>query len=277
MPKGLLLDFYGTVVEDDDAVMDAIAEQVAAGASTPVTGPAVSEAWGREFATVADGPPFRSLRESAVASLATVMAEVGCAGDPASLCAAQFAYWRSPPLRPGTREFLSRVTVPVCVVSDVDRDDLAAATAYHGLTFTAVVTSEDVGVYKPHLAMFTRGLAALGLGAGEVLHVGDSLTADVGEAHAAGIRAAGQPPGAGGAGQRAGHVRGHEPGRVGFRPRGSVAAVLNDTYPTDQDTCRPASAVSRYRSSSRSGLSRSSRRSRSRPRLVILVWAWWLA
>lgn len=35
--KGLLLDFYGTVVEDDDAIMDAIAAQVAAGASTPVT------------------------------------------------------------------------------------------------------------------------------------------------------------------------------------------------------------------------------------------------
>jgi len=188
--KGLLLDFYGTVVEDDDAIMDAIAERVAAGASTAVTVRDVGEAWGREFEAVAAGPEFRSLRESAMGSLATVMAEVGCAGDPAALCAPQFAYWQSPPLRPGAREFLSRVTVPVCVVSDVDRADLQAAMAHHGLAFTAVVTSEDVGAYKPDRAMFTRALAALGLGADEVLHVGDSINADVRGAQAAGIRAA---------------------------------------------------------------------------------------
>jgi 2-haloacid dehalogenase len=188
--KGVLLDFYGTVVEDDDAAMDAIAGRVAAGASTPVSAHDVGEAWGREYEAVAAGPEFRSLRECALVSLATVMAEVGCAGDPAALCARQFAYWRSPPLRPGTREFLSRVTVPVCVVSDVDRTDLQAAMAHHALVFTAVVTSEDVGAYKPDRAMFTRALAALGLGAGEVLHVGDSINADVRGAHAAGIRAA---------------------------------------------------------------------------------------
>ncbi|MGW3606827.1 HAD family hydrolase [Micromonospora sp. NPDC005161] len=122
-------------------------------------------------------------------SLASVMADAGCAGDPAALCAAQFRYWRSPPLRPGTREFLSRVTVPICLVSDVDTDDVRAAMAHHGLAFTAVVTSEATGAYKPDRAMFDRALAALGLEAHEVLHVGDSLTADVGGAHAAGIRA----------------------------------------------------------------------------------------
>jgi 2-haloacid dehalogenase/putative hydrolase of the HAD superfamily len=76
------------------------------------------------------------------------------------------------------------------VVSDADRDDLAAAMAHHGLSFSAVIASEDVGAYKPDPAMFGRALAALGLGPGEVLHVGDSLAADVHGAHAAGIRAA---------------------------------------------------------------------------------------
>ncbi|WP_327041246.1 HAD family hydrolase [Micromonospora ureilytica] len=190
MIKGLLLDFYGTVVEDDDAIMQAIAEQVAAGASTSVSGGDVMDAWARQYEAVAAGPQFRTLRDCAMRSLATVMAEVGCPGDPANLCTAQFTYWQSPPLRPGTREFLSRVTVPICVVSDVDRADLDAAMAHHGLAFTAVVTSEDVRAYKPDRAMFARALAALDLGADEVLHVGDSTTADVHGAHAAGIRAA---------------------------------------------------------------------------------------
>ncbi|MEU8283928.1 HAD family hydrolase [Micromonospora sp. NPDC048905] len=190
MIKGLLLDFYGTVVEDDDAIMQAIADQVAAGASTSVSGGDVLDAWARQYEAVAAGPQFRTLRDCAMRSLATVLTEVGCAGDPAELCAAQFAYWQSPPLRPGTREFLARATVPICVVSDVDRADLDAATAHHSLTFAAVVTSEDVRAYKPDRAMFARALAALDLGADEVLHVGDSLSADVRGAHAAGIPAA---------------------------------------------------------------------------------------
>ncbi|HCT75880.1 MAG TPA: hypothetical protein DGT23_04675 [Micromonosporaceae bacterium] len=160
MIKGLLLDFYGTVVEDDDAIMAAIAEWVAVDASTPVTARDVGEAWGLAYEAVAAGPEFRSLRDCAMASLATVTADVGCAGDPESLCAPQFAYWQAPPLRRGTRDFLSRLTAPACVVSDVDRMDVAAAMARHGLAFTAVVTSEDVGAYKPDGAMFKRALAA---------------------------------------------------------------------------------------------------------------------
>jgi 2-haloacid dehalogenase/putative hydrolase of the HAD superfamily len=186
--KGLLLDFYGTVVEDDDDVMDALAERVATGAAKQVASPEVARAWALEFEAVAERPPFRSMRECAVRSLATVMAEVGCPGDPASLYTAQSALCGFPPLRPGTREFLSRVPVPICVVSDADRHELEATMAFHGLAFAAVVTSEDVGAYKPARAMFSRALTALGLAAHEVLHVGDSLSADVAGAHAAGIR-----------------------------------------------------------------------------------------
>ena len=190
MIKGLLLDFYGTVVEDDDAILLAIAARVAAQATRPVTPDQVLAAWMREFEAVACGPDFLPLRECSPVSLATVMAEVGCAGEPLALCAPQFAYWRSPPLRAGTREFLSRVRVPICIVSDVDREDLTAAMAYHDLTFDAVVTSEDVGAYKPSPAMFARALDVLSLDASEVMHVGDSLNADMRGASAAGIRVA---------------------------------------------------------------------------------------
>jgi 2-haloacid dehalogenase len=187
--KGLLLDFYGTVVEDDDEAVDAIAAQVASRASRPVDAAGVARAWMRGFEEAARARPFRRLRQCAVSSLAAVMAEVGCADDAASIYAAQHAARGFLPLRAGTREFLARVAVPVCVLSDADREDLFAVMAHHGLTFTAVVTSEDVGAYKPDAAMFARALDALGLAAHEVVHVGDSLTSDVAGAHAAGIRA----------------------------------------------------------------------------------------
>jgi 2-haloacid dehalogenase len=201
--RGLLLDFYGTVVEDDDAVMLAIAARVAAGAGGDVTAADVLSAWERQYAAVAEGPFFRTLRESAALSLATVMSAVGCPGDPAEFGAAQFT-GPVPALRPGTAEFLSRVRLPICVVSDADHEDLAEAIAHHGLTVDAVVCSSQVGAYKPAPVMFERGLAALGLAAHEALHVGDSLRTDVAGARAAGIRTAwvnrrGLPAGAGAA------------------------------------------------------------------------------
>ena len=187
--RGILLDFYGTVVEDDDAAMAATADHIAAHATRPVTGAQVLAAWEAEYAAVAEGTPFRTLRDSAPRSLATVMADVGCPGD-ATAVHARFASDAIPPLRPGTSEFLAEVAVPICVVSDADRATLDAAIAHHRLRFAAVVCSEDVGAYKPAPVMFTRALAALRLAPHEVLHIGDSLRTDIAGARALGIRTA---------------------------------------------------------------------------------------
>ena len=52
-----------------------------------------------------------------------------------------------------------------------------------------LVVSEEAGVSKPDPAIFRIALDALSVGAGEAVMVGDSWTADVLGAHAAGIRA----------------------------------------------------------------------------------------
>lgn len=52
----------------------------------------------------------------------------------------------------------------------------------------ALAISHDVGVRKPRPEIFEAALAALGVGAGEALHVGDNLEADVAGAAALGIR-----------------------------------------------------------------------------------------
>ena len=58
-----------------------------------------------------------------------------------------------------------------------------------GLDVDAVVTSAEVGASKPDRRVFEAALAAARCEAGEALHVGDSVTADVEGARAAGIRA----------------------------------------------------------------------------------------
>jgi 2-haloacid dehalogenase len=187
--KGLLLDFYGTVVEEDDDVVASICGRAAASTSGRVTPVQVGNAWWQEFRAQMAGTSFRSQREIAVESLAAALAQTGCAADPVALCEEQFRFWRTAPPRAGTRTFLSTVDLPVCVVSNIDRADLEAVLSYRELSFTAVVTSEDVRAYKPASQVFRQGLAALGLRAHDVLHVGDSLSADVAGARAAGIGA----------------------------------------------------------------------------------------
>jgi HAD superfamily hydrolase (TIGR01549 family) len=57
-----------------------------------------------------------------------------------------------------------------------------------GAAFDAVVISHEHGMRKPRREIFASTLDALGAAAGEVVHVGDNLAADVAGASALGIR-----------------------------------------------------------------------------------------
>jgi putative hydrolase of the HAD superfamily len=56
--------------------------------------------------------------------------------------------------------------------------------------FDPVVISEDVGIRKPRAEIFEAVLERLGAAPAEVIHVGDSLTADVAGAATLGMRTA---------------------------------------------------------------------------------------
>ena len=100
----------------------------------------------------------------------------------------QFDYWASPTVFPETKRVLRRCDLPVCVVSNIDNEDLRAALEHNRLAFELVVTSEDCRSYKPRGELFQRALSLLELPPDRVLHVGDSLHSDVRGAKALGIR-----------------------------------------------------------------------------------------
>lgn len=186
--KGLLLDVYGTIVEEDDAVVHEICSVVADSVGASPTD--VVARWGALFWAALDashGADFRSQREICETTLASTIAEFGADADAGELSERQFAGWRSLPLRPASREFLEQAAVPICLVSNIDRADLEALLDHHGIRVDAVVTSEDVRAYKPRPEPFHRALEALGLAPSEVLHVGDSVRGDVAGAAALGI------------------------------------------------------------------------------------------
>jgi 2-haloacid dehalogenase/putative hydrolase of the HAD superfamily len=188
--RAVLLDFYGTVVHDDDQPLAGICHQVAAASPQPVTAHEVGATWSRAFGNACAssyGPTFRTQRALELCSLQEVLAHYAVALDAEVLSSALYAHWARPALWPESIEGLAQCDVPLCVVSNIDDADLQAALVHNRLYFPHVVTSESCRAYKPRREMFERALDLLGLPAGEALHVGDSLGSDVRGARGAGV------------------------------------------------------------------------------------------
>jgi 2-haloacid dehalogenase/putative hydrolase of the HAD superfamily len=188
--SGLLLDFYGTLVAEDEVLVARIAERIAAASSCGASTGEIHARWADRFrlnCVDAHGASFRTQREIEHASLAAVAADFEAAIDAAALCAEMFAYWVAPTPLPGAAEFLRAYRGPICVVSNIDTADLRSAIRGLGWELEQVVTSEGCRAYKPRPEMFSAALAALGCDPSEVLHVGDSPRSDIVGAAGSGI------------------------------------------------------------------------------------------
>jgi len=187
--RGVLLDFYGTVVEEDDLAVQAIVETIA-DERPGLSGRELGRLWWGGFSSAlseAHGAGFRTQRALEIEALGAVLDGVGSNLDPVELSQGLFDYWTRSALLPGTAGFISSCQVPVCVISNIDTADVHAAIKLHDLSLPMVVTSEDVRSYKPRPELFERGLELLQLSPSEVLHIGDSLSSDVAGANALGI------------------------------------------------------------------------------------------
>jgi 2-haloalkanoic acid dehalogenase type II len=190
MPRALLLDFYGTLVEEDGPIVAAIAAEIARLAPGSPAAQDVLSLWGRRFRELCEashGPDFLTQREIERRSLTEVLTHFGASMEVEAPCARLFARWQAPPLFPEVRDALADISLSVCLVSNIDEEDLQAALAHHDLSFPHVVTSEAVRAYKPRPEPFLRALEVLGLGPGDVLHIGDGRSSDVPGAQALGI------------------------------------------------------------------------------------------
>ncbi len=105
--------------------------------------------------------------------------ELGCLAD-------TLPCWPIFPEVPAALEALQS-RYKLAVISNVD-DDLFAGTAEAlGVRFNAVVTSRQVGSYKPDLRNFNAAASRMGVAKEAWLHVAESLYHDVGPANRLGI------------------------------------------------------------------------------------------
>jgi 2-haloacid dehalogenase/putative hydrolase of the HAD superfamily len=189
-PKGLLLDFYGTLVEEDEGPIVDVCKEIADLADGPVDWQDLGNEWWRIFSELCEtshDDTFLLEKEIERRTFEIVLERYDVTLPDMSRVDTMYEHWKTPAIFPETRDVLAKCDIPMSIVSNIDNDALEAAMAFHNLSFELVVTSEDLKSYKPRPELFLKGLELLGMEATEVLHVGDSLFSDVRGAKELGI------------------------------------------------------------------------------------------
>jgi len=191
MVKAVFLDFYGTIVHEDNEIVKEITQRIY------ITGYAekqsdISSYWWHCFQSVfneSKGETFKTQRELELISLYNTIRHFNSNEDALKLSKLMFDFWIKPKIFEESKLFFELCPVPIIIVSNIDIDDITKALSYHNLKPYGVVTSEEARAYKPQPAIFEYALTKYDLKTGEVIHIGDSITSDVLGAQAAGISA----------------------------------------------------------------------------------------
>lgn len=191
--KAVFLDFYGTLVHEDDGILPLIYDEVKRSCSDDVEVSHIGKHWSTAFFHLSResyGDSFLRQREIGIQSLADTVRTFNSTCIAEDIIQTQFNNWTQPPLYEDTNPFLESLAgTPIYILSNIDRDDITAAIGFHGISVTDVITSEDVKSYKPRSELFEEGLRRSGCTADEVIHMGDSLASDIEGAQRLGIKA----------------------------------------------------------------------------------------
>jgi HAD superfamily hydrolase (TIGR01549 family) len=190
MIKAVFLDFYGTVVHEDADVIQSIVQQISADGNERITAK-ISAYWSAHFSELCAssyGDSFVTQRRLEMESLQKTIQNFDSSVDAAQLSNLMYTYWATPPIFDDAQEFFTKSQLPICIISNIDRNDIELALAFHSLHPHMVITSEDAKSYKPRAEIFTQALYEMHLSPLEVLHIGDSISSDIKGAIGAGIK-----------------------------------------------------------------------------------------
>jgi 2-haloalkanoic acid dehalogenase type II len=186
----LSFDCYGTLI-DWEAGITAVLRPWADAHGLAATDEELLAAYGTHEAQAEADHPAELYPRILARAMRGLGAQLGApVGDAdAEALAGSVPDW--PPF-PDSPEALRRLAgkYQLIILSNVDRASFAGSNERLGVTFTSVLTAEDVGSYKPSPRNFealAREAERLGVGAGRLLHVAQSLFHDHVPAKAAGL------------------------------------------------------------------------------------------
>ena len=183
-------DVYGTLIDWEPAITGFLADWAARN-GVPVPPGELLQAYDRARAAIQIEHPSDLYPDILRRSFDHICAAFDRTPDPASreAFAASPSTW---PAYPDSHAGLVALqqSAKIVAFSNIDDASLHASSAILGVTFDLTVTAERVRSYKPAMAHFHTGLAELatmGIPRTRVLHVAQSLRADIAPANSLGL------------------------------------------------------------------------------------------
>ncbi len=179
MIRAVTFDAFGTLIDTGRDVLIHVARAVCQDHRPQLAPEKLLETWDRYFFS-AEYDEFQNIAVNTEDSLARTMADYGIDGDPHPYVEMLERMWSHAKAYPETAAVLARVDgLPRAVVSNADDAFLKDLLRKNALVFDHVITSESVRAYKPRARIFETALERLRVEPEQLVHVGDSLTADV--------------------------------------------------------------------------------------------------
>ena len=138
------------------------------------------------------GPPFKSYEAAWRDCFVETFDRLRLPGDPAAAARKSIVDMGVRDPYPDAVEAIPEIQArwKTGVLSNADEDYLNPLLERIGWEFPVVLSSEEVGAYKPLPAAFERVLGDLGVGADEAVYVGDTLYDDILGSRGVGMRSA---------------------------------------------------------------------------------------
>ncbi len=188
MLRAVTFDAFGTLIDTGRDVLIHVSRAVCQD-HRPGLAPEKLLETGDRYFFGAEYDEFQNLAATTEDSLAKTMADYGIDAEPRPYVEMLERMWSHARAYPEAARVLARLDgLPRAVVSNADDAFLKDILSKNGLTFDHVVTSEGARAYKPRARIFEVALERLRAEPDQVVHVGDSLTADVEGAGRLGIR-----------------------------------------------------------------------------------------
>jgi putative hydrolase of the HAD superfamily len=186
-------DVYGTLIDWEPAIVDFLSRWAGRNA-IPSPAQDLLMAFDGARAQIQKERPAHLYPEVLRRCFDRISAEFGVAADPAEreAFAATPHQW---PAYPDSHAGLTALQAHARIgaLSNIDNASLESSCRKLDVRFDIVVTAERVGAYKPDLPHFQTAvadLAALGIARERILHVGQSLRADIAPANRLGLKCA---------------------------------------------------------------------------------------
>ena len=191
MIKAFFVDFYGTLVYEDGAIVKKITEEIfSKGEALNIN--EISSYWWNNFQDMCLNSfdiNFETQRTIEIKSIKNTISNFMSKANADIMSEWMFNYWIKPDIFSDTIEFFKNSPIPIYIVSNIDRDVVLSAIKYHSLKPCGIITSEDAKCYKPREEIFKMALKKFGLKKDEVIHIGDSTNSDYKGASNVGIKA----------------------------------------------------------------------------------------